>query len=267
MRTLTISGTGVIDLGEEPPEDYGPWWFSAPWDAYNTAIKKIVINEGITGIDDDALNGGVMVESVVLPMSLTDFSAWDFSGTDNLTYYGFKGSHAESVAIQNDIPFVALKGNSDIHSVKVSREIVLTIGKKSINKNGIISKLDVPAQLINSRTMVPLRAIFEALGAYVHWEDSTQTITAIKEDTVVILVIGKNSINVNGVDKPLDVPAMLIAIPLLNNDLTSILALSSCPSFMLSEEFMISFATTDCALIKILVRTTIFVMHLWMLLL
>ena len=87
---------------------------------------------------------------------------------------------------------------------------MLTIGKKSINKNGIISKLDVPAQLINSRTMVPLRAIFEALGAYVHWEDSTQTITAIKDDTVVILVIGKNSINVNGVDKPLDVPAMLV---------------------------------------------------------
>ena len=210
MRTLTISGTGVIDLGEEMPEDYGPWWFSAPWDAYNTAIKKIVINEGITGIDDDALNGGVMVESVVLPMSLTDFSARDFNGADNMTFYGYKGSYSESVAVQNDIPFVALNGNSDIHSVKVGREIVLTIGKKSINKNGIISKLDVPAQLINSRTMVPLRAIFEALGAYVHWEDSTQTITAIKDDTVVILVIGKNSINVNGVDKPLDVPAMLV---------------------------------------------------------
>lgn len=207
QRTLTLSGTGVIDLGEEMPEDYGPWWFSAPWDHYITAVKKIVINEGITGIDDSALREGRTVESVVLPMSLTDFSAWDFNGADNMTFYGYKGSYAESVAVQNNIPFVAINGYQPPAYVP---EIKLPVGENVYLSNGIATPLDVPAQLINSRTMVPLRAIFEALGAYVHWEDSTQTITAIKDDTVVILVIGKNSINVNGVDKPLDVPAMLV---------------------------------------------------------
>ena len=34
---------------------------------------------------------------------------------------------------------------------------------------------DVPPQLINNRTMVPLRTIFEAMGAKVDWDDSTQT--------------------------------------------------------------------------------------------
>ncbi len=37
-------------------------------------------------------------------------------------------------------------------------------------------ELDVPAMVINNRTMVPLRAICEALGADVEWESNTQTV-------------------------------------------------------------------------------------------
>ena len=39
---------------------------------------------------------------------------------------------------------------------------------------------DVPPQLINNRTMVPMRKIFEAMGASVEWEGTTQTIHAKK---------------------------------------------------------------------------------------
>ncbi len=47
---------------------------------------------------------------------------------------------------------------------------------------------DVPPVVENGRTLVPLRAIFTALGAEVKWNDATQTITSIKGDTVVKLV-------------------------------------------------------------------------------
>ena len=69
---------------------------------------------------------------------------------------------------------------------------------------------DVQPQIIDERTMVPLRAIFEALGASVDWDQETQTVTAVKGDTKIALTIGKNVIYVN--DKPieLDVAPLII---------------------------------------------------------
>ena len=89
-------------------------------------------------------------------------------------------------------------------------EIKLTIGKAEITTNGEAKALDVPAQIIDSRTMVPLRAIFEALGASVEWDDATKTVTSVKGDTTVKLTIGKAAITVNGADKALDVPAQIV---------------------------------------------------------
>ncbi|MBR5528260.1 MAG: copper amine oxidase N-terminal domain-containing protein, partial [Clostridia bacterium] len=54
-------------------------------------------------------------------------------------------------------------------------EIKLTIDSKEIVKNGEKSELDVPAQIVEGRTLVPLRAIFEALGASVEWNGETST--------------------------------------------------------------------------------------------
>ncbi|MBE7046092.1 MAG: copper amine oxidase N-terminal domain-containing protein [Ruminococcaceae bacterium] len=36
--------------------------------------------------------------------------------------------------------------------------------------------LDVPAQIIDGRTLVPVRAISEAFGADVKWEEETKTV-------------------------------------------------------------------------------------------
>ena len=47
----------------------------------------------------------------------------------------------------------------------------------------------VEAQIINDRTMVPLRKIFELLGCQVEWEGETQRITAIKGERKIELQI------------------------------------------------------------------------------
>lgn len=59
------------------------------------------------------------------------------------------------------------------------------------------------------RTMVPLRAIFEAMGAYVDWDGNTKTVTATKDDTQIKLQIGSNQLYVNGAAKELDAPALI----------------------------------------------------------
>ena len=71
-------------------------------------------------------------------------------------------------------------------------------------------KFDVPPTIVNGRTLVPLRAIFEALGATVDWDDATQTVTSEKGETKISLTINSNIMTVNGEEKTLDVPATLI---------------------------------------------------------
>ena len=69
---------------------------------------------------------------------------------------------------------------------------------------------DVPPQLINDRTMVPLRAIFEALGATVDWNGDTQTVMSTKGSTTISLTINNPTMYVNGTAVTLDSPACLI---------------------------------------------------------
>jgi len=85
------------------------------------------------------------------------------------------------------------------------------------NKKGLSSALkvtldgrelnfDVLPIIENGRTLVPLRTIFEALGAEVSWNEETQTVTAKKGSTEIQLIIGGEAYK-NGQLIPLDVPA------------------------------------------------------------
>lgn len=71
-------------------------------------------------------------------------------------------------------------------------------------------ELDVPPQLVENRTLVPLRAIFEKLGATVEWDQATQTATATKGTDVVQITIDSTTAYINGQAQTLDVPAMVM---------------------------------------------------------
>lgn len=80
----------------------------------------------------------------------------------------------------------------------------------TVTLDGNSIKSDVAPQIVDGRTMVPLRAIFEALGATVAWSESTRTVTAIKDNDVVICTIDSYKMTVNGEQKKLDVAPMII---------------------------------------------------------
>ncbi len=71
-------------------------------------------------------------------------------------------------------------------------------------------KFDVPPTIIDGRTLVPLRAIFEALGATVDWNQTTKTVTGTKDGTTIIMTVGQSTFTVNGDVKKLDVPSQII---------------------------------------------------------
>ncbi len=80
----------------------------------------------------------------------------------------------------------------------------------AINLNGSYMTFDVPPVLINDRTMVPFRAIFEALGCTVGWDDETQTATGSRNGTDIRLTIDSTEAKVGSDKYTLDSPATLV---------------------------------------------------------
>lgn len=79
----------------------------------------------------------------------------------------------------------------------------------SIEFDGRTVPSEVPPVIVGTRTMVPLRVIFETLGADVSWDAATQTVTGRKAGTEISLVIGNRTASVNGSARPLDQPAQI----------------------------------------------------------
>ena len=70
--------------------------------------------------------------------------------------------------------------------------------------------LDQPPVIVNSRTLVPMRAIFEALGCDVSWYADTQTVVAQKDLQFMSLTVGDDTLYLDDKKIQLDVPAQII---------------------------------------------------------
>lgn len=71
-------------------------------------------------------------------------------------------------------------------------------------------EFDVPAQIVNGRTLVPMRKIFESLGYTVDWDKSSKTAIAVSADRTIRITIDSYTMYVNEETKALDVPACII---------------------------------------------------------
>ncbi|MFE8701598.1 copper amine oxidase N-terminal domain-containing protein [Cytobacillus sp. FJAT-54145] len=60
--------------------------------------------------------------------------------------------------------------------VRDNKVIKLQLGSVHASANGAYVKLDTPAQIINNRTMVPLRFISESFGAKVNWDNNEKLV-------------------------------------------------------------------------------------------
>ena len=80
------------------------------------------------------------------------------------------------------------------------------------NEKLVIKEGDTKPFVENDRTLVPMRAIFEKLGASVEWDDATKTVTSYDTDQniTIIMQVGSNVYSVNGEELKLDVPAQIV---------------------------------------------------------
>lgn len=106
-----------------------------------------------------------------------------------------------------DKPVVIFEDNSQLNELKVKPDIVTVV----LDGRNLQFPVQDPV-IIDGRTLVPMRTIFEALGAEVEWIDdgTTQSIVATTADTTINMAINSKVFTVNGEEKTLDVPPQLI---------------------------------------------------------
>ena len=74
--------------------------------------------------------------------------------------------------------------------ITLSTTAVFAADEVAVKIDGKDLATDVPAQIIDDRTMVPMRAIFETLGANVQWAQDSQAIFATKGAKLIVMKIG-----------------------------------------------------------------------------
>ncbi len=92
--------------------------------------------------------------------------------------------------------------------------------KVTVKLNGEIIKTPIEAKLVNDRTMLPMRAVFESMGAKVTWFDTDKIIFATKDDKIITLKIGESVMSVQSAlnDEKEVIP--LDVAPFIENDHT-----------------------------------------------
>ena len=66
----------------------------------------------------------------------------------------------------------------------------------TVKVNGSVLYSPVPTQIVNDRTVLPMSAIFERLGADVEWIEQERMIFATKDDLFIVMQIDNNKMAV-----------------------------------------------------------------------
>lgn len=162
-----------------------------------TGIKQVVIPYGVVSVDS-AFNNCTNLEAVFVPDTVTDKYPVFFKGSDNAIVYCSAESKAAEICKDRSISYLTDNSvNSAIHVYYNGKRISF----HSYAQN---------PEILEGRTLVPLRSIFEAMGAVVEWDGTTSTAIAKRGNVEVKIQIGANEIYKNGTAIAVDVPAQLM---------------------------------------------------------
>ncbi|MFI8711975.1 copper amine oxidase N-terminal domain-containing protein [Brevibacillus brevis] len=130
----------------------------------------------------------------------------------------------KSVGVKRGVVSVLLVGSLIMTGNAAFASDDLTVSKKAqvvpsaIQENNLITVIvdgakescNQPPIMQNGSVLVPMKALFEKLGAEVSYEAKTQVVTAVKGSTTIKLTLGKDVAYVNGQQVKLSVKAQSI---------------------------------------------------------
>lgn len=228
----------LFGLKDSANKQYAPVSIRDNGDVYYTPISKKVatLQKGkwtkISFVIDTSNNNtdlyvdGKFAEGGVVFASKNEFAdpaVWRIYLSRNKNSYG-KSLYVDNVKVyegktlreikEGELPpkrsIIPVTSDSEINLINQIGEntVVLNISAQSIFHHGQKSILDTGAQIKNNRTLVPVRAVSEALGCDVDWVAETQTAVI---DGNAKITIGKNQMTLaDGSLYELDAPAEII---------------------------------------------------------
>ncbi len=146
------------------------------YNCIDNGVKYVQVNGNGEIISDIRSRNDITLSSDCQPTVIGNNLIWYIDGTDERKFY-------------------KLDLDSDLITVQIDGNYV---------------DFDQSPVIIDGRTLVPLRAIFEVLGATVEWNGDTKTVTSKKGSTSISLSIDSNTMYKNGKAVTLDVPSQLI---------------------------------------------------------
>ena len=96
------------------------------------------------------------------------------------------------------------------HAVQANEAYMPYGAPITIHIDGEYLPCDVAPMVKNNRTLMPMRAAGEALGATVDWDPTQKTITLSKDSDVVKFVLNSNTYYVNGTAHHADIAPQIV---------------------------------------------------------
>lgn len=89
-------------------------------------------------------------------------------------------------------------------------QVIIRSDQIRVVLDGKLLAFDQPPVITGGRTLVPMRGLFEELGAIVSWNEAQREVTGNLNGKMIQLKIGSTAATVNGVATKLDVPAQIV---------------------------------------------------------
>lgn len=170
---------------------------------YCSSLTSITIPEGVTSMGGSVFLDCTSLKEATIPESVISIGELFFEECTALTdiYYGATEIEWRSIELGYFNEFLE---TANIHFADPDKNEIKVI------LNGKKVRFDQLPIVENGRTLVPVRAIFEALGAEVAWDAENQTVRAIGHGIYVKLIINSDEMMVDNAGKLLEVPAKII---------------------------------------------------------
>lgn len=251
--TLTISGSGPMYNAEYDAATYINWdWVENALEVNSVVINKgitaigayafealnisgqVTIPDGVTSIGLGAFTYNTGLTAVSIPASVTSIGMGAFYecpltdiyyggtaeqwnnisfGTENDNIYSAEVHITATSTVQTQTPQQATAPVTT--TTTTTAPVTNTSNEIKVIVNGTTLSFDQPPVISNGRTLVPMRAILEALGATVEWDANSKSVMATRGNTAALLTVGNSimrygSVGGSAIDETLDAPPEII---------------------------------------------------------
>ena len=156
---------------------------------YCTALKEFYLPDTVSSLGNGAFYSctGLLSFYVGENAKLENIEYNTFGNCPFVTIFAPQGSIVEQFAVEN----------------RMHKRV-------SVQIDGEVVALDTPPMIQNGRTMVPVRGVFEAMGAEVTWNEESRQVVISLADKKLVLVAESMVMTAGDQEISLDVPAMIV---------------------------------------------------------